>query len=366
MLAILFHIDIFREVSIGIIYITNLILFVIAISLFKKSRAKITGTLGASLFTFGLAFQSFQGDLTFLYSNEITFLSILSLILLTIFGQLLIILVERDLRIANKPIIRVTPISIVYSIFFISSIVIAFVIDKFDDNFLGVIMIGNSIAWFYIGYKYISFLSGFEVVRRQHPTFWTLFGFSLVGFSFYILIFRPTYQLLLIKDILILFGSLCILYSWKTVPDVSELDWMLALKRLIIIESKSSLCIYDFIFQKPEKNSLSKSNLESKSFQTDSHLIAGAMGGINSLIGEILESAGGLDEISYSNFKILFHRRSQFICLLISDKSKMEIKYRLETFGINFEKTFFNELTNFYGEVSPFEKAEKLVKEIFK
>ena len=141
---------------------------------------------------------------------------------------------------------------------------------------------------------------------------------------------------------------------------------MLTVKRLIIIESKSSLCIYDFIFQKPEKNILSNTNLEKESSLTDSNLIAGAMGGINSIIGEILASSGGLDEISYSNFKILFYRRSKFICLLISDKSKKELKYRLETFGINFEKTFFNELANFHGEITCFQKAEKIVEEIFR
>ncbi len=295
-----------------------------------------------------------------------TFLSILGKIVIIILGQIFIFLVERDLRIANKPIIRITPISIVYSIFSISSIVIAFVIDKHNETFVGVMLTGNSLAWVYVGIKYLHFLSGFEVVRRQNLLFWTLVGFLLIGFAFNILIFTLTYQLLLVKDILILFGSFCIMYSWKSLPDVNELDWMLALKRLIIIESESSLCIYDFIFQKPEKSSLSKTNLESKSFQTDSHLIAGAMGGINSLIGEILASSGGLDEISYSNFKILFHRRSKFICLLISDKSKKELKYRLEIFGINFEKFFFTEMANFHGEVSPFEKAEKLVKEIFK
>lgn len=80
MLVILFHIDIFREVSIGLIFITNFILFVIASRIFKKSRGKITGTLGLSLFTLGLAIDSFQRDLNFLYSDDISFTSILGVI----------------------------------------------------------------------------------------------------------------------------------------------------------------------------------------------------------------------------------------------------------------------------------------------
>jgi len=89
------------------------------------------------------------------------------------------------------------------------------------------------------------------------------------------------------------------------------------------------------------------------------------MSGINNLVGEILSSSGGLDEITYSNYKIIFHRRSHFICILISEESREEHRFRLETFGINFEKKFLNEVINFDGVVNVFEEADELIQEIF-
>ena len=105
-----------------------------------------------------MAFNSFLGDFSLLYTNEITILTVLGDIIIVILGQIFIFLVERDLRIVNKPIIRITPISMGYGFFFISFVIIFFVIDKLAGYMLGLLFIGYAIVWIYVGVKYLHFL----------------------------------------------------------------------------------------------------------------------------------------------------------------------------------------------------------------
>jgi len=353
-------------VLLEIIVLSNFIIVLIAYRLYSKTRRQITGTLGLCIYFIGFAFFSYISDISLRSSGDIYPAMIFASFMFVFCGIIFIYLVERDMKKIGISFIKTSLYSSIYALITCSVVVVFFVSGELEAYLISVPFMGLAIAWLYIGLKYIKSMSTMELFQRHNPKFWFMFGFTLSGFSLFLLVFAADYPLLiLVKDAFILIGCISIAYSWKNLPNVNELDWILIIRRLIVIESNTNVPIYDFIFQTKTLEEETDRTIEDREAPTDSNLIAGAMSGINNLIGEILSSSGGLDEITYSNFKIIFHRRSNIICILISEESRLEHRFRLETFGINFEKRFFNELINFDGEISAFEETDELIQEIF-
>ncbi len=354
------------DVLLEIIVLSNFIIVLIAYRLYSKTRRQITGTLGLCFYFIGFAFFSYMHDI-FMRSSAINYpVMIFASFLFVICGIIFIYLVERDMKKIGTPYAKVSLFSTIYALITCSIVIFFLISGELNGILMSVPFMGLAVAWVYTGLKYVQSMSTMELFRRHNPKFWFMFGFALSGFSLFLLSFAEFYPLLiLMKDAFILIGSISIAHSWKSLPKVNELDWMLVIKRIIVIENTTSLSIYDFIFQAKTTEENTEKTIETLEDPTDSNLIAGALSGINNLVGEILSSSGGLDEITYSNYKIIFHRRSHFICLLISEESREEHRYRLETFGISFEKKFLNDVINFDGEINVFEKADELIKEIF-
>jgi len=355
------------DVLLGIIVLSNFIIVLIAYRLYSKTRRQLTGTLGLCFYFIGFAFFSFINDMI-MRSNSVDYpIMIFATFAFVICGIFFIYLVERDMKIIDTPFIKITLYSSIYALITCSLILFLFFTGGLQSYIMSVPFMGLSLAWLYTGLKYINFMSTMELFRRHNPKFWFMFGFALSGFSLFLLVFATDYPILiLLKDSFILIGSISIAYSWKFLPNVRELDWMLAIKRLIVIEGNTNVSLYDFIFQtETSQETADQTSEDSEGSLTDSNLIAGAMSGISTLIGEILSCSGGLDEITYSNFKIIFHRRSHFICILIAEESRQEHRFRLESFGIDFEKKFLNQLINFDGEITGYDAADDIVQEIF-
>ena len=349
-----------------IIVLSNFIIVLIAYRLYSKTRRQITGTLGLCFYFIGFAIFNYISDIFMRSLGTINLFMIFASFIFVICGIIFIYLVERDMKKIGIPFAKVSLYSTIYALITCSIVIISFI----SGELMGLIMsgpfMGLAVAWLYTGLKYVKSMSTMELVHRHNPKFWFMFGFALSGFSLFLMAFAEFYPLLiLLKDAFILIGSISIAYSWKYLPKVNELDWMLVIKRIIVIEKTTSLSIYDFIFQTKTTEENTEKTIETLEDPTDSNLIAGALSGINNLIGEILSSSGGLAEITYSNYKIIFHRRSNFTCLLISEESREEHRFRLETFGISFEKKFLNDVINFDGEINVFEKADELIEEIF-
>lgn len=354
------------DVLLQIIVLSNFIIILIAYRLYSKTRRQITGTLGLCIYFIGFAFFNYISDI-FMRSSAIIYpVMIFASFLFVICGIIFIYLVERDMKKIGTPFAKVSLYSTIYALI-TGSIVIFFLISGgLNGVLMSVPFMGLAVAWLYTGLKYVKSMSTMELVHRHNPKFWFMFGFALTGFSLFLFSFAEFYPLLiLMKDALILIGSISIAHSWKYLPKVNELDWMLVIRRIIVIEKTTSLSIYDFIFQTKTSEEKTEKAIETLEDPTDSNLIAGALSGFNILVGEILSSSGGLAEITYSNYKIIFHRRSNFICLLISEESREEHRFRLETFGINFEKKFLNDVINFDGEINVFKNADELIQEIF-
>jgi len=354
------------DVLLEIIVLSNFIIVLIAVRLYSKTRRQITGTLGLCIYFIGFAFFSYVSDIYLRTSGVINPVMIFASFTFVICGIIFIYLVERDMKKIGTTYAKASLYSSIYALITCSIVIILFISGELVGYHMSVPFIGLAIAWLYTGLKYIKSMSTMEIFQRYNPKFWFMLGFALSGFSLFLLVFAIVYPLLiLMKNAFILIGSISIAYSWKNLPKVNELDWMLVIKRLIVVEKKTSISIYDFIFQTKTIEEKTDKTIKTLEAPTDSNLIAGVMSGINNLVGEILSSSGGLDEITYSNYKIIFHRRSHFICILISEESREEHRFRLETFGINFEKKFLNEVINFDGVINVFEEADKLIQEIF-
>ena len=67
-----------------------------------------------------------------------------------------------------------------------------------------------------------------------------------------------------------------------------------------------------------------------------------ALGGVSSLLKEILACNGQLKEIDHEEKKIIFNHDLSTVCLLFTDSSTSEMVYRLKLFHATFEKEYRN------------------------
>lgn len=162
----------------------------------------------------------------------------------------------------------------------------------------------------------------------------------------------------LLMPIFFILGGFLMAWSWNRFPNLSELDWMLKMERLLIIHRDSSGTLFQYTFQ-------SLNNKESEN-QTEDVLTGSAMGGIDMLLKEILASEGHINEIDHGNKKVIFSHGIATECILFAQGTSEEFIHRLKIFHLSFEKLFGNkELLNWNGEVTQFNKAHDLILQYF-
>ncbi len=70
--------------------------------------------------------------------------------------------------------------------------------------------------------------------------------------------------------------------------------------------------------------------------------------------------------ITYTNgVTVLFDKREHFTSMLIAQKSVSELRYRLESFSLDFENRHSKELENFDGNIDSFTKTTEIIRQIF-
>jgi hypothetical protein len=162
--------------------------------------------------------------------------------------------------------------------------------------------------------------------------------------------------ILLLKYILIMLGSSLMVYAWKSLPNLSELDWMRKMEKLYIIHKDTSTLLFQYQFRTEKSDDLE---------DVDSDLAGSAIGGIDMLLSEILANSGHIKEIEHGDKKINFVHGDFAISILIGNGSSNEFKYRLEVFHLTLEKLYSSELANFNGALAPFTDLESLVRKYF-
>ncbi|TXT58773.1 MAG: membrane protein of unknown function [Promethearchaeota archaeon] len=163
-------------------------------------------------------------------------------------------------------------------------------------------------------------------------------------------------EFLVLKDITIIIGSLLMVYTWKSLPPLSELNWIDKMQQLLVVHSETSALLFNYHFKMLE---------DSEERGLDSDLAGSAIEGIGMLLLEILADTGHLKVIDHGNKKIYFVHGRKSTSILISTGTLTEFQYRLEMFHIRFEKYFDAELSKFLGDISSFKNTESIVREVF-
>ncbi|MHA1930177.1 MAG: hypothetical protein ACTSV2_16520 [Candidatus Thorarchaeota archaeon] len=339
-----------RDFTVGSTYLITFILLMIGWGFYKKSTGRTDSTFGLAVYFFTFAIYCFSTNTEFLYPEFFEYISLSFIGSITwIVGIIVLIYtVETDLMKEERKLPLVTIFSVVQTLVVLLMLNIGI---RSEMSFIGL-----SVAIVYVTYGYIRKVMQLEIARETFPQVWFAVGLTLSGFANFIILFIFEYEGFLLKSILILVGALCVNYSWRGIPSAADLDWLLALDRLLIIESETSLPLIDFTFK--TLNGIDSS-------EKDGMLIAGAIGGISSLIGEILADSGGLDEIEYGSRTILFHHRKDFTVMLVAESSMRELRYRLESLGISFENEYGERVAEFDGTIDQFKDATKLIRDIF-
>jgi len=342
----------FRDFTVGSTYLITFVLLVIGWGFYKKSTGKNDSTFGLAIYFLTFAIYCFSTNTAFLYQEVFDRfgLSFLGSITWIIGIIVLVYTVETDLTKGRAKL----PLATIFSI--IQTLVIFLAIWMNIGIPPETAFIGLSLAIIYVTYGYIRKVMQLEIARETFPQVWFALGLTLSGFANFIVVFSYAYDGFLLKSILILVGALSINYSWRGIPSADDLDWLLALDRLLIIESETSLPLVDFTFK--TLNGIDAS-------EKDGMLVAGAISGINTLIGEILADSGGLDEIEYGSRTILFHHRKDFTVMPVAEKSMRELRYRLESFGVSFENEYGEKVAEFDGMVHHFNDAVKIIRDVF-
>ncbi len=204
-------------------------------------------------------------------------------------------------------------------------------------------------------YNFMNQFNNLNIVRVKKPVRWFILGMFLSGFSnalhlpdMWSLI--PNWNLLLHYNLIII-GLFMASYCWNILPDISEMDWLQKLDKLLIIQLKSNVLIHQFYFTKGE---IEQNNLDD--------IVGSALGGISSLLKEILSKKGHLREIDHAEKKIIVHHGQATMCLMFTRGSSSEILFRTEMFHLAFEKRFgVEEINNWVADLSMFSKIDDIV-----
>lgn len=104
-------------------------------------------------------------------------------------------------------------------------------------------------------------------------------------------------------------------------------------------------------------------------FKKEKYIDSDLLTSILTAIGEILKEATGnlnsIQEINQGNLFIIFEHEKLFSTILVSEKNIPTIRDKLKRFNKRFLDEFKDNLTNWTGEISKFNKTNKILEEIY-
>ncbi len=214
-----------------------------------------------------------------------------------------------------------------------------------------------------------------EIVRRTNAHRWFFAGLVLTGLSN----FLPSLHLFLsfwvfgIASATIVVGGFLMATAWAHFPHLEDLQWLRNLDRLVVFENQGGIPLFEHAFRSEtyasdEPNSSSRVAIlfpSKKPEELNAVLAAGAMAGVDSLLGEVLASKGHVKEIDYGEKKAIFYRGHQAIFMLVVAAPSQESVYRLEMFGLSFERHYVTDFAKVNTDPRKFQGALSLMRKYF-
>jgi hypothetical protein len=133
-------------------------------------------------------------------------------------------------------------------------------------------------------------------------------------------------------------------------PALDELDWSEQMLELYVIH-ESGVLLFHHKFK--------------QSVEFDENLTAAGLTGAQELFKEITQSKTGLHTLSVGDVNILFTHKAYFTTAIVAKQAYMVLLGKAEDFADQFELLFGDAVKVFSGEVTQFNKAEKIAIKLF-
>lgn len=353
--------DIYVELIFLFKYLAIILIFYF--SLMAAKRIKEAGIFSANtgfvFFLFSLGIFQFGNSMIIISNYKLLgfFLAIqlvLGILLFIIFSE-----IDRYKHIQSHNLERIRyPLSIITLI--LIAIFLPLTLLGFVDDFLGYSLL--VIPFMFALLKFIRKFSTLEMIKKSRPEIWLLTGLILSGYSNFLyhqdLVSLVGLNIIfVVQKVFFIIGVMMMVWGWNRLPNLSELDWLKKIERILIIHTETSLLLYQHDFQ-IEKG-------EPTAIVSEGHLVGSAIGGVDMLLKEILSSEGRIKEIDHGGKHIYFNHGLRTTAILISKGASDEFRYRLEMMQLNFEKLFLKDLEKWNGAIDQFSKSKDLIRQHF-
>lgn len=156
----------------------------------------------------------------------------------------------------------------------------------------------------------------------------------------------------IVGDICVIIGICICQISMRNLPDLSEYDWLKALKTIIVID-KSGISLFSRFYNTPQDETKKE------------YLISGALNSINLILSQMTGNEQ-LNTIELPDKCIMIEYMNNLKFVIIADKFLLSLQVRLRQFADEFYSIFKNYIENFSGNLDIFLPAESMVDRIFK
>ncbi len=177
------------------------------------------------------------------------------------------------------------------------------------------------------------------------------------------IIFSETFNVLELDDMTVLHtgklvdiaGMLLITLGFYTV-EFAELKWKGAIKHLMVINN-GGICLYHYSFVNVDKNAE----------EFDRQLVAGAIMGVQSILGEIIDKqkTEQLEVVDYKGKKLIFKRGKYVNVVLIAEQDLVILHEKLEKLIADIESQFEKYLKDNITKIDVYKPIGFFIEDIF-
>ncbi len=234
------------------------------------------------------------------------------------------------------------------------SILVALIVLRFLElRFMrkGVYFIALSAPILIMSWLYLSRFHQLLAVRRKGLVWIFYIGMVIGGFSNFIQGIEEEWAYTL-NAIVVLIGAFMQTWSWGRIPPLTELNWLLGLKRLIVIKRSSSVTLVEHTFDVADKSA-------------PGVITGAAFGGVSQLLKEMLDSDEDVSSIEQGGMTVYFSNQELFTVILITSAKSEEYGYRLNKLAIEFGRRYNSVIKDWDNDVSAFHDAKRLVNAVF-
>lgn len=351
--------DLIVEMLYLIKYLALILIFYAAIKMglrIKEAGMK-SATTGFTIFLISLGV--FQINSSLIFPPDTPIIEI-TLSIQLIFGIILFILFAEMDSIIHENIEKTIKYPITIISLIITALFFPLAIFLNVNDIIGFAII--TIPFIILVIRFIKKFGALEMVKKSRPEIWFLTGLIISSYSNFLaaqeLINTLGFDtIFVLQKLCVIFGVLMMVWGWNRLPNLSELDWLTKIERLLIIHTNTSILLYQYDFQLIGGDYTSE--------VPDGQITGSAIGGMDMLLKEILVSEGRIKEIDHGGKKIYFNHGNHTIAVLVASNHADEFKYRIEMLQLEFEKKFSYELDNWDGRIDPFGATKDLIRQYF-